>query len=97
MLTQPEMGEEGDNDVAEGGGGEDEGEVGPRERGEVAGEKAEEAEDAGDHPGVGEGVEQEAEVLEANGANLGHAVGEEGVSDAGGEHDGEEDEVAGWG
>ena len=94
VLVLPEVGEERDDDVAEGGGGEDEGEVGPGERGEIAGEEAEEEEDSGDDPGVAEGGEEEMEVGEGDGAHLGHAVGEEGVSYGGGEHDAEEDQVA---
>jgi hypothetical protein len=87
-FVEPELREQGDDDVAEGGGGEDEGEVGPAEGGEVAGEEAEEAEDAGDDPGVLHRGEEEAEVAEGDGADLRHAVGEEGVADRGGEHDG---------
>lgn len=97
VLAEPEVREEGDHDVSEGGGGEDKGEVSPGEGGKVACEKAEEADDSGDDPGVGECVEEHAEVLEADGADLCHAVGEEGIADAGGEHDREEDEVTSWG
>jgi hypothetical protein len=34
-------------------------------------------------------------MMEVNGADLGHAAGEERVADGGGEHDGEEDGVLG--
>ena len=93
-LVQPEAGEQGDDDVAEGGGGQDEGEVGPAERGEIAAEEADQEDDAGDDPGVLERDEQHAEMVQGDGADLGHAVREERVSDRGGEHDGEQDEVA---
>ncbi len=39
---QPKARKQGDNDIAEGGGRKDKGEVGPRKRGEVTGEKADE-------------------------------------------------------
>ena len=95
VLVQPETAEEGDDDVAEGGGGHDEGEVGPGERGHVAGEEADEQEDAEVDEGIEEGVPEEAEVMEVDGADLGHAAGEQGVADRGGEHDADEDGVLG--
>ena len=94
VFVQPEAGEQGDNDVAEGGGGQNEGEVGPAEGGEVAGEEAKEQDDARDHPGIFESDEEEAQVVERDGAYLGHAVGQEGISDRGGEHDTEQDEIS---
>jgi hypothetical protein len=94
MFVQPEAAEQGDDDVAECGGGHDEGEVGPTEGGHVAGEEADEQDDSGDDPRVGERVEQQAEVLHVDLADLGHAVGEEGVADTCRERDAEEDEVA---
>ena len=56
VLVQPEAAEEGDDDVAEGGGGHDEGEVGPGERGHIAGEEADEQDDAGGDEGIEESV-----------------------------------------
>jgi hypothetical protein len=94
MLMLPEVGEKRDDDVSEGGGREDKGEVGPGESSELAGEETEEQEDSGDDPRVFQGGEEEAETGEADGAYLRHAVGEEGVTDGGGEHDGQEDEIA---
>jgi hypothetical protein len=93
VLVKPEAAEEGDDDVAKGGGGHDEGEVCPGERGHVTGEETDEEHDAGDDVGVEESVEEETEVVEVHGADLSHAAGEQGVSDGGGEHDTEEDEV----
>src|SRR6201999_559993 len=93
VLVQPEAAEEGDDDVAEGGGGHDEGEVGPGERGHVAGEEADEQDDAEVDEGVEERVPEEAEVVQVDGADLGHATGEQGVTDRGGEHDADEDGV----
>jgi hypothetical protein len=81
MLVEPEAAEEGDDDVAEGGGGHDEGEVGPGECGHVAGKEADEEDDSGEDVGFGESVEEEGEVVEVDGADLGHAAGEEGVAD----------------
>jgi hypothetical protein len=93
VLVKPEAAEEGDDDVAKGGGGHDEGEIGPGERGHVTGEEADEQDDTGDDVGVEEGVEEQTEVVEVDGADLSHAAREQGVSDGGGEHDREEDEV----
>ena len=93
VLVQPEAAEERDDDVAEGGGGHDEGEVGPGERGHVAGEEADEQDDAEVDEGVEERVPEEVEVVEVDGADLGHAAGEQGVADGGGEHDADEDGV----
>lgn len=60
----PEVPEQCDDDVSEGGRGEDEGKVCPTERGEVAGEKSEEAEDSCDDPGIAESYEEEREIVE---------------------------------
>ena len=49
---QPEAAEERDDDIAEGRSGHDEGEVGPGERGHIAGEEAYEEDDSGDDVGV---------------------------------------------
>ena len=92
---QPETAEERDDDVAEGGGGHDEGEVGPGERGHIAGEEADEQHDAGDYVWIGEGVEEQAEVVEVDGADLRHTAREERVTYRCGEHDGEKDGVLG--
>ncbi len=97
VLVLPEVSEQSDDDVAEGGGGKDEGEVGPGERGEVAGEEAEQAKDAGYDPNIREGVQEQSQVRERDGAYLGHAVRKEGVADRGSEDDREQDQVAGWG
>lgn len=42
VLVLPEACEQGDDDISEGCGGKDEGEIGPGECGEVAGEESEE-------------------------------------------------------
>ena|SRR5277367_1202209 len=81
VLVQPEAAEERDDHVAEGGGGHDEGEVGPGERRHVAGEEADEERDSRDDPGVGERVKEKAEVMEIDGAYLGHAARQESVAD----------------
>ena len=93
VLVKPEAAEQGDDDVAKGGGGHDEGEVGPGECGHVTGEETDKEHDAGDDVRVEESVEEETEVVEVDGADLSHAAGEQGVSDGGSEHDTEEDEV----
>ena len=92
---QPEAAEESDDYVAEGGGGHDEGEVSPGERGHVAGEEADEQDDAEVDEGVEERVPEEAEMVKVDGADLLHAAAEEGVADGGGEYDAEEDGVLG--
>ena len=93
VFVQPETAEQRDDDVAEGGRGHDEGEVGKGERGHVGGEEADEQDDADVDEGIEERVPEEWEVVEVDGADLLHAVGEEGVADGGGEHDAEEDGV----
>ena len=95
VLMQPEAAEQGDDDISECGCRHDEGEIGPGERGHIAREEADEEDDPGDDVGVGEGVKEQAEVVEVDGAHLGHASGEKGVSDGGCEHDGEKDGVLG--
>src|SRR6185437_80334 len=95
VLVKPEAAEEGDDDVAERGGGHDEGEVGPGEGGHVAGEEADEQDDAEVDEGVEERVPEEAEVMEVDGADLGHAAGQQSVADGGGEHDTDENGVLG--
>ena len=95
VLMKPEAAEERDDDIAKGGGGHDEGEVCPGERGHVTGEEPDEEHDAGDDVGVEKGVEEKPKVMEVDGADLGHATGQKGVADRGGEHDAEEDDVLG--
>ena len=92
---QPEATEERDDHVAEGGGGHDKGEVGPGERGHVAGKEADEEDDAEIDEGIEESVPEQAEVVDVDGPDLGHAAGEQGVAHGGGEHDAEEDGVLG--
>jgi hypothetical protein len=93
MLVEPEAAEERDDDVTEGSGGHDEGEVGPGERGHVTGEESDEEHDAGGDEGVEERVPEERQMVEIDGADLGHASGEERVADRCGEHDSYEDGV----
>ncbi len=95
LLMQPEFAEHGNDDVAEGGGGHHEGEVGPAERGGVAGEEADEQDNAGVDEGVEERLPEEAKVVHVYCADLGHAAGEEGVAYRCGEHDGDQDGVLG--
>ena len=64
---EPEAGEEFDDDVAEGCGGKDKGEVGPGERGEVAGEEADEKSDAESDPGSEDCGEKFKRVGEVDG------------------------------
>ena len=75
LFVQPEASHERDDDVAEGGGGHDEGEVGPAEGGGVAGEEADEEEDSGVYERVEESVPEEGEVVEIDGTDLAHAAG----------------------
>src|SRR3984885_9467265 len=77
VLMKPEAAEECDDDVAKGGGGHDEGEIGPGERGHVTGEETDEEHDAGGDEGVEERVPEERQMVEVDGADLGHATGEE--------------------
>jgi len=93
VFVEPEAAEERDDDVAEGGGRHDEGEVGPGERGHIADEEADEKDDAGGDEGVEEGMPEERQVVEVDWANLGHATGEESVADRCSEHDGQQDEI----
>ena len=93
VLVQPEAAEEGDDDVAEGRGGHDEGEVGPGEGGHVAGKEADEQDNADVDEGVEERVPEQAEVVDVDGTDLSHAAREQGVSDGCGEHDADEDGV----
>ncbi len=88
MLVEPEAAQQSDDDVAEGGRGHDEGEVGPGERGHVAGEEAYKQNDAGGDERIEESVPETVEVMEVDGADLGHAVRKKCVADGGGEHDG---------
>ena len=97
MLVQPEAGEDGHDDVAEGCGREDEGDVGPAESGHVTGHEAEEDDDAGDDPGTFEGEEEGAEVVEGDRSQLLHADAEKSIADGGAEHDGDENEPAAGG
>jgi hypothetical protein len=93
LFVQPVTADERDDDWAEGRGGHDEGEVGPAEGGGVGSEEADEEDDADIDVGVEESVKEEAEVVDVDGADLVHAALEEGVSDGGGDHDGDEDGV----
>ncbi len=74
MLVEPEAAEKRHDDVSEGRGGHDEGEIGPGEGGHVAGEEAYEEKDSGGDEGVEEGMPEEVKVVEVNGPNLGHAA-----------------------
>ncbi len=93
MLVEPEAAKEGNDDIPEGGGGHDEGQVGPGEGGHIAGEEADEEDDPGGDEGVEEGVPEEMEVVEVDGADLGHAAREKGIADRRCEHDGDKDGV----
>ena len=94
VLMEPEAAEKSDDDVAEGGGGHDEGEVGPGKRRHVAGEETDEEEDARGDEGVEESVPETVEMVKINGTDLGHATGEESITDRGCEHDGQQNEIA---
>jgi hypothetical protein len=64
--VKPEVRDEHDDDVAEGGGGKNEGEVGPGECGEVAGEEADEQRDADGDPRSENGGDQYAGMGQGN-------------------------------
>src|ERR1700722_13363535 len=81
VLVEPEAAEERDDHVAEGSGGNDEGEIGPGGGRHVAGEEADEERDSGDDVGIAQGVEEKAQVVKVDGPDLRHATGEEGISD----------------
>jgi hypothetical protein len=93
VLVEPEAAEECDDNVAEGGRGHDEGEISPGKRRHVAGEETDEKEDARGDEGVEESVPEAVEVMKINGTYLGHATGEESVTDRGCEHDGQQNEI----
>ena len=93
MLVQEEAADEGDDDVAEGGGRHDEGEVGPGEGGHVAGEEAYEEHDPRDDVWVCQSTHQQGEVMEVCGADLGHTAREQCVPEGCGEDYGEENGV----
>src|SRR3981189_2047845 len=96
MLVQPEAAEQRDDDVSEGRGWHDEGEISPAEGCHVTGEEADEQDDAGDGVHVEESAEEQAEVVEIDRAYLRHAVRKQRVTHRCGEHDGDEDGVLGW-
>src|SRR5260370_42298274 len=74
VLVQPEAAEQRDDDVAEGGGGHDEGEVGPGEGSHVAGEETGEQDDAGRHEGVEERGPETVSVMMSDRADRCHDV-----------------------
>ena len=73
--------EQGNDDVAEGGGGQNEGEVGPGERGEVAGEETDEQRDAEGDPWRENGGDEGGGMRERDGRQLRHATGEAGIAE----------------
>jgi hypothetical protein len=92
-FVEPETGEEGYDDVAEGGCGEDEGEVGPGERGEIAGEEADQECDAECDPGREDGGDERGGMGERDGRQGGYAAREARVSERGAESDKAQDHV----
>lgn len=90
---QPEAAEQRDDDVTEGGGGHNEGEVGPTEGGGVAGEEADEENDSCVDEGVEESVPEEREVVQVHGTDLAHAAREKGIAYGCRQHDGDEDGI----
>lgn len=68
--------------VAEGGCGQDEGEVGPGERGEIRVKEHSQAQHAEQDPGIGKCVEDVRPVAEMDLAEIGHATLEHDVARA---------------
>ena len=93
VFMKPNGGDKDHDDVAECGGGKDKGEVGPGERGEVAGEEAYEQRDADGDPGSEDGGDESAGMGQGDGWQEGHAALEAGVAEGRAEHDGEQDRV----
>ncbi len=83
LFVQPELREQGDDHVSERCGGEHEGEVGPGEGGEIAGEKADQQRDAEGDPGCEDRGDEGAGVSEGDCGHMGHAAAEAGVAERG--------------
>ena len=81
VFVQPEVGDEGGDDVRRCSGGKDEGEIGPAKSGKITGEKADQAHDTGQDPRIQNGVNEAREVLKIDAAYLTHATGEQGIAD----------------
>jgi len=71
---KPEAGDEGDDDVSKRGGGKHKREISPGERGEIAGEKADEQGNAESDPRGEDGCDQRYWMCERDGRELGHAA-----------------------
>src|ERR1035441_4553962 len=71
-LVLPVLREKSDHNIAKGRGWQHEGQVGPTERGEIAGKEAEQAKDSGNDPRVADGGQQQTEVRERDGPDLRH-------------------------
>ncbi len=88
VLMQPEAGEQRHDDIADGRGGEDVGEIGKGKRRHVAGHEAEQAKDSDDDPGIGEGGKNVRDVVNVNGSDILHAARQERISAGTEDHDG---------
>ena len=95
MLVQPEMAEQRNDNITKGSRRHHEGEVGPRKCGHVAGEESDEEKDSGGDKWIEEGVPEETEMMKIDGANLGHATGEQRVANRCSEHNSDENGVLG--
>jgi len=90
---KPNGGDKDHDNVAECGGGKDKGEVGPGERGKVAGEEAYEQRYADGDPWSEDGGDESAGMGQGDGWQEGHAALEAGITEGRAEHNCEEDEV----
>src|SRR5579864_3240080 len=91
-FMQENTRQESCDDVAEGRGRQDEGEICPGERGEVRIEKSGEKKNAENDPGINEGIEDVGPVVEVDFAEVFHAAFEQHVARAVAAGDGQIDE-----
>ena len=80
MFMQDEFGDEGQQHVADGGGGKDVGQVRPGKGSHVGGEKSHQQQHSQRHPGMDHREDYFLPVIEWNLAQLAHATGEQGVA-----------------
>ena len=92
-FVQPEARQQRDDHVAEGRGGQDKGEIGPGERGQVAGEEADQQRDPGGDPGSKDRGDQRAGWASVIAGMRGHAAREATVAERGANGDQAQDQV----
>jgi len=92
-LMEPEAGEEGDDYIAECGGWEDKGEVGPGKRGEITCEEADEQSDADGDPWGEDGSDERDGMRERDCRQGVHAAREACVCERGADGDQGQDHV----